>query len=452
MRVELGYRPRPWQQQCHNRVRRFTVLALHRRAGKTEWAIMELIDRAASARSELPLFVYLAPLLKQARAIAWGRLKARLAPLVDAGAVEVREGDMLVRFLNNGAVIQLAGADNPDALRGIRLDGIVVDEVAQIAPEVWTDIVQPALADRLGWAYFIGTPHGINLFSELFYGADNKPDWHAARFTVYDTNALDAAEVERLRDPAITPEHTFAREFLCDFAAAGDDQLISLLEAEDAAKRRYTPRDIEGAARIVGVDVARFGDDRSVIVKRQGLCMFPPIAMRGVDNMTLAARVANVIEEWEPDAVFIDLGGGAGVIDRLRQLGHEQVIEVAFGGKATKERLFLNRRSEMWTEMAAWLRGGGSIPNESTLKQELATPIYWLDPQGRRVLEPKDEIKKRLQGGASPDLADALALTFAMPVHRPTELERAQQQLRQRRRAQQIAESSIDPFARVRRS
>lgn len=413
----LDYVPRPWQLECHTNRRRFSVLALHRRAGKTELAIMDLIDAALRTERELATYVYLAPLLKQARAIAWARLKAKLRPLSERGAVEVREGDMLVRFLHNGAVIQLAGADNPDALRGIRLDGIVIDEVAQVAPEVWQDIVQPALADRLGWAMFIGTPHGINLFSELFYAAAGKPDWHAARFTVYDTNALDPGEVARQR--AEMPENAFAREFLCDFSAAGNDQLISLLDAEDAAKRSYREQDIAHAARVLGVDVARFGDDRTVIVKRQGLVMYQPIVLRGLDNMSVAARVASVIEEWQPQTVFVDMGGGAGVIDRLRQLNYRNIVEVAFGGKAQQDRLFLNRRSEMWAEMAAWLRGGGSIPNEPSLKQELATPIYWLDNQGRKVLEPKDEIKKRLQGGASPDIADGLALTFAHPVKPP---------------------------------
>ena len=175
------------------------------------------------------------------------------------------------------------------------------------------------------------------------------------------------------------------------------------------------PRDVEGAPRIIGVDPARFGDDRSVIVKRQGLQMFSPLVYRGVDNMDLAGRVASVITEWQPDAVFIDSGAGAGVIDRLRQLGYD-VMEVPFGGKATHPNLFVNRRSEMWWGVKDWLASGGAIPNDPALKQELATPIYWFDSAGRKVLEGKDEIKKRLLGAGSPDIADALALTFAQPV------------------------------------
>lgn len=413
--IALDYQPREWQRECHQQMKRFSVLALHRRAGKTELAIMELLDKALRFERDLGLFFYIAPFLKQAKAIAWARLKQKIDPLLRQGVVVVSEADLAVSFPHNGAMIRIFGADNPDAMRGVRLDGCVIDEVAQIKPEVWNDIVQPALSDRKGWALFIGTPQGINLFSELFYRAEALPDWHCARYTVNDTNAIDPEEVDRLRRDM--NETSFSREYLCDFTAAGDDQLISLYDAEEAARRMYREGDILNAPKILGVDPARFGDDCSVIFPRQGLQAFTPIVLRGVDNMELAARVAAKIETWEPDAVFVDAGAGAGVIDRLRQLGHD-VIEVPFGGKAGNPSLYLNRRAEMWFEMAEWLRLGGAIPNDSVLKQELATPVYWYNASGQRVLEAKEDIKKRLQGGGSPDRADALALTFAYPVVR----------------------------------
>ena len=410
--VALSYFPRDWQRECHRNRQRFTVLALHRRAGKTELAIMELIDKALRFKLDLGMFFYVAPYLKQAKAIAWARLKQKCEPLRVMDAVVINESELSVTFRHNGVVIRIFGGDNPDAMRGVRLDGVVIDEVAQVKPEVWNDIIQPALSDRKGWAMFIGTPSGINLFSEIYYRAESLPGWHAARYTVYDTNAIDDDEVERLKRDM--NETSFSREYLCDFTAAGDDQLISLSDAETAARRIYVEADVAQAPRILGVDPARFGDDRSVIFPRQGLQAFKPQVYRGIDNMELAARVAAKIEEWQPDAVFIDSGAGAGVIDRLRQLGHD-VIEVPFGGRATSN-LYLNRRGEMWFGMADWLQQGGAIPNDTQLKQELATPVYWYDASGRRVLEPKEDIKKRLQGGGSPDMADALALTFAAPV------------------------------------
>lgn len=410
--VDLGYRPRQWQRECHIARKRFTVLALHRRAGKTELAIMELVDAALKFNKELGLFFYVAPYLKQAKIIAWARLKQRLSALIALGAIEVNESELAVRFRHNSAIIRIYGADNPDGMRGVRLDGVVIDEVAQIKPEVWTEVIQPALSDRKGWALFIGTPSGVNLFSELFYKAQKLSDWHSALWTVYDTDAIDPEEVERLRRDM--NETSFAREYLCDFSAAGDDQLISLADAQQAANRVYVARDIDYAPRILGVDPARFGDDRSVIMPRQGLQCFPPLVFRGIDNMQLAARVADKIDTWQPDAVFIDVGNGAGVIDRLRQLGYD-IIEVNFGSKPADQR-YLNKRAEMWYAMREWLRSGGAIPNVSDLKQDMAAPIYWYDASNKIVLEPKDDIKAR--GLPSPDLGDGLALTFAAPVEK----------------------------------
>ncbi len=438
MQVSLDYTAREWQRQCHINKKRFSVYALHRRSGKTELAIMELIDKAMKTNKELAMFVYVAPFLRQAKAIAWARLKQKIEPLRQRSAIEINEGELSIKFKHNGAIIRLFGGDNPDAMRGLRLDGIVMDEVAQLKNELWTDIVQPALSDRLGWSIFIGTPSGINLFSELYYKAMNEEDWTAARYTVFDTDSLHPNEVTRLkRDMS---ETSFAREYLCDFSAQGDDQLIALADTEDAAKRVYQADHVKLSPIVLGIDPARFGDDRSVVFRRQGRQAFKPVVYRGIDNMELATRVANLIEEHDPDAVFCDAGAGSGVIDRLRQLSYD-VIEIPFGGKATKPDQYINRRSEMWWLMKQWVEEGGAIPNDIALKQELATPIYWYDNVGRRVLESKDQIKKRLQGAGSPDLADALALTFALPVAK-----KQPEDIYIKRRKQATQKTDYDPY------
>jgi len=441
MNISLDYTPRTWQKECHVKKQRFSVYALHRRSGKTELAIMELIDKAIKTDKELGMFVYVAPFLRQAKAIAWARLKQKIEPLRRQSVIEINEGELSVRFKHNGAIIRLFGGDNPDAMRGLRLDGIVMDEVAQLKNELWTDIVQPALSDRLGWSIFIGTPSGINLFSELYYKAIDEEDWTAARFTVYDTDSLHPNEVTRLkRDMS---ETSFAREYLCDFSAQGDDQLIALADTEDAAKRIYQSDHIRLFPIVLGIDPARFGDDRSVVFRRQGKQAFKPVIYRGIDNMELASRVANLIEEHKPDAVFCDAGAGSGVIDRLRQLSYD-VIEIPFGGKAMKPEQYINRRSEMWWLMKQWIEEGGAIPNDVALKQELATPIYWYDNVGRRVLEGKDQIKKRLQGAGSPDLADALALTFALPVAK-----KVAEDIYIKRRKEATQKADYDPYTRI---
>lgn len=441
--VRFGHPMRPWQRECADRAAnaRFMVMALHRRAGKTELALKKLLSSAARNMLDLPTYFYVAPQLKQARAIAWARLKQMVEPLRVHGACEVSEVDSLVRFTHNGAVVRIYGADNPDSMRGVRLDGCVVDEVAQIKPAVWEEILRPALSDRAGWAWFIGTPKGVNLFSELFFAAEGREGWARALYTVDDTDALLPSEVAAIRSEM--SENAYAREYLCDFSAAGDDQLISLTDVEQAARRVLTDADIEGMPRVLGVDPARFGDDRSVIVSRQGLQVFAPQVFRGVDNMDLAARVAARMVEWQPDAVFIDSGAGAGVIDRLRQLGHE-VIEVNFGGKPVTDVRFANRRAEMWMTLADQVRAGLAIPNDVALKVELATPTYSYDAQQRIIIESKDDIRKRLPGAGSPDIADALALTFAYPVAQRSLAARAAAELGLATRQQGF---DYDPYA-----
>jgi len=405
---------RDWQKDCARlaRGKRFVVLALHRRAGKTELALKRLLTAAMLNTKELPVFLYVAPFQKQARQIAWTRLKVMAAPFIAIGEMIVNETEGSITCQSNGAVIRVGGGDLPHALRGLRTDGIVIDETAQIKPEVWEEVLLPTTSDRKAWVWFLGTPHGINLFSQLFYSAEHKDDWVRARYSVYDTDAIDADEVERLK--GAMNENTFAREYLCDFAASADDQLMSLSDVEAAASRSYKPKSMNYAPRIMGVDPARFGDDRSVIVKRQGLQMFDPIVARGLDNMALAELVAEHIDQWQPEGVFIDAGGGAGVIDRLRQLNFS-VIEVNFGGRAMNAR-YVNKRTEMWWDMGEAIKANLAIPNIQDLKVELATPTYKFDAANRVKLESKDEIRKRLPDSGSPDIADALALTYAMPV------------------------------------
>ena len=200
------------------------------------------------------------------------------------------------------------------------------------------------------------------------------------------------------------------------FPPGQSDCLIAVEEATQAGARDIQPREYVDEVKVLGVDVARFGDDRSVIFKRQGRAAFKPDVFRGLDTMTLASHVAETITKWNPAAVFVDQATfGAGVVDRLHQLGFP-VVGVDFGGKASASK-FSNRRSVMWSGLADWLRAGGCMPNIPELIAELTAPTYKFDPAGKLLLEKKAEVKKRV--GVSPDLADALALTFAAPVAHP---------------------------------
>lgn len=407
--VDLGFRPRPWQAKSFRSRKRFNIEVVHRRGGKSVKAVMRLIDAALRCTKPNPRYGYIAPLLKQAKAIAWDYVKHYCRPIP---GIVVNESELWVE-LPNHARIRIFGADNPDSLRGMYFDGVVLDEVADMKPDVWTAIIFPAILDRQGWADFIGTPKGINLFSELYYKALKDSDWYAALHTVYDTQALTPDEIEIAK--ASMPEAQFRQEFLCDFTAGSSNALISVDEAQAASLRHIQAVDYQFAARVLGVDVARQGDDRTVIFRRQGLASFKPAILKGADSMAVAGRVAFEIAEWQPDAVFVDGSGGygAGVIDRLRQMGHA-CTEVQFGGKPLDNR-YNNKRTEMYWTMAEWLKAGGAIPPMTDLQMELCTPTYTHDnARGVLCLESKDDIKERL--GYSPDIADALALTFAFPT------------------------------------
>lgn len=406
-RVETGYKPHRFQREIHAGLKRFSVVVAHRRMGKTVLAVNSLIDAALRCTKQDPRYAYIAPFRGQAKAVAWDYL--RRYGLTVPGTIAA-EGELSVTF-PHGARIRLFGADNPDALRGIYLDGCVMDEVADMKPEVWGEVVRPALSDRLGWCLFIGTPKGANLFHDLYLHALDDPSWYAGLFPVDETGLVAESELELAR--AVMSPNSYRQEFLCDFTASSDNVLIPVDLASDATRRTIDERMLAGLPKIMGVDVARFGGDRSVIFRRCGLAAYTPVILEQVDNMALVGRVVNEIVNWRPDAVFVDAGRGEGVIDRLRQLGHD-VIEVNFGGKPDSPR-YQNRRVEMWDKLAKWLRMGGCLPPVPEIKADLCAPTYSFDPSNRMCLESKDAIKAR--GLRSTDIGDALALTFAHDVH-----------------------------------
>lgn len=414
-RIDLGFRPREWQRACFVglKARRFGVLVVHRRGGKTVMAVMRLIDAALKCGRVNGRYAYIAPLFKQAKDVAWSYLKGYALKVPGS---RVNESECWVELPNTGGStsrIRVYGADNPDSLRGIYLDGAVMDEVADMKPDVWDQVVLPTLADRQGWALFIGTPKGVNRFSDLYDQAQRDDDWFAALYDVYQTSALPESEIDLARRSM--PENAFRQEYLCDFAAANENTLISLAVAMEARGKHLIASAYEHAPKVLGVDVARQGGDKSVIIRRQGLATWKPVTLDQLDSMAVASRVAREIQDWQPDAVFVDGTGGygAGVIDRLRQLGYTP-IEVQFGAKANDPR-FLNKRAEMWWGMKEWLEAGGSLPDSMELVRELSAPTYEFDrTRGVFKLEPKDAIKERI--GKSPDTADALAVTFAQPV------------------------------------
>ena len=199
--ITIDYRPRPQSIAYHERAQRWSCTIAHRRFGKTVREINELIKRAATCDRPSPRFAYIAPYREQAKAIAWDYLKRYAQPLV----AKAMESELSVDLLT-GARIRLFGADNPDALRGLYLDGVVLDEYGDMRPTLWGEIIRPLLTDRQGWASFIGTPKGKNHFHAIAELAKADDAWFYQELKASETGIVAEAELEDARRQ-MTAEH-----------------------------------------------------------------------------------------------------------------------------------------------------------------------------------------------------------------------------------------------------
>lgn len=213
-RIEIPYSPRKQFDSFHNRTERWACLVAHRRAGKTVATINDTIRRTILDGKPDGRYAYIAPLYNQAKDIAWAYLKHYCYPLL---ADSPNESELRVDLIT-GARIRLYGADNPDRLRGIYLDGVILDEFGDMKPAIWTDVLRPALSDRKGWATFIGTPKGKNEFWEIWNRAQADPEWFALMLRASETGLIEAGELEEARKQ-MGPDQ-YAQEYECSFEAA----------------------------------------------------------------------------------------------------------------------------------------------------------------------------------------------------------------------------------------
>lgn len=230
---------------------------------------------------------------------------------------------------------------------------------------------------------------------------------------------IDIAEARRQIEKYGRDSYVVKVNILGQFPDRQADKLLGPDEVAEAMERTLQENAFGHAAKILGVDPARYGDDDAVMFPRQGLMTFRPKDFHGLGNVDLADQVIRFAQRWDPQRVFVDEGGnGAGVVDVCRSRGYAHLVEgINFGGRAIEFDRFENRRAEMHWNGAAWVRNSGCLPKDPLLAEELCAPIYWYDKRQRICLEPKDEIKKRI--GRSPDRADAFVLTFAAPVAAP---------------------------------
>lgn len=213
----VDYSPRPQFLPFHVRAQRWAVIVAHRRAGKTVACVAELITRALATSKTNARYAYIAPYREQAKTVAWAYLKQYAEPVTLDPLSEFRESDLSVK-LHNGSVIRLFGADNPNSLRGMYLDGVVLDEYADMRPALWGEVIRPALSDRKGWAVFIGTPRGRNAFYEIWDRAQKDREWFSLLLKASETGILPADELADARKTMT--ENQYEQEYECSFDAA----------------------------------------------------------------------------------------------------------------------------------------------------------------------------------------------------------------------------------------
>ena len=237
MKIVIPYKPRKHQKEVHNNLKRFNVLVCHRRFGKTVLCINEILKKAMQNTLPRPRYYYIAPTYSMAKRTAWDYLKEYTCVLPN---VQYHETELRAD-LPNGARIQLLGCERPDSLRGLYIDGVILDEVAQMPPRLWTEIIRPALSDREGWMVAIGTPQGHNAFFDLYDYANHQEGWYAETFKSSETGIISDLELNEAKH--LMPEEVYEAEFECSFdsAALGSIYAKGLTKADEDGRITKVP-------------------------------------------------------------------------------------------------------------------------------------------------------------------------------------------------------------------
>lgn len=209
MEIEHNYEPHPKQREFHKCDKRFIVANSGRRFGKSIMAANELLKRALAKKGR---YWVVAPTYRQVKAIYWGGLISEYYPRQVIS--KKNESDLSIH-LKNGSIIEFKGADNPDSLRGVKLNGVIMDEYAFTKPFVWEEIIQPMIRETEGWGVFISTPRGFNHFYDMCEFAKKDPEWEYFHFTAYDNPYFSAREIEKAKEN--TSKEKFAQEYMADF-------------------------------------------------------------------------------------------------------------------------------------------------------------------------------------------------------------------------------------------
>lgn len=304
--------------------------------------------------------------------------------------------------------------NNSEAFAGTHEDHVLFlyDEASAIADIIWEVSEGAMTTEGAKWVALGNTTKNTGRFRECW--GKFKHRWFTMTVDSRDVSISDKEQIRQWIED-YGEDSDFARiRIKGEFPRAGANQLISSESVENCFN--YTAEGYQQFEIVVGVDIARFGDDQNSLTIRQGRKVLKRSSWRGVDTMTTAGKVVEAYEDFGPDAIFIDGDGvGGGVVDRVKQLIPEHVvIEINSGRRAENDVKYFNKRAEMWDTMNEALKVGIDLERDDELKADLIGPEYGFDNKNRIQLEKKSDMKKR--GLKSPDGGDSLAFTYAEKI------------------------------------
>lgn len=358
-----------------------------------------------------------APTAHQLQDVLWREMRRLMSrmPEDERARFQVTSDRIQLKGSTGMIVARTARPENPDALQGFHAPEIlfVIDEAAGVNDAVF-EVARGALSTSSARVALAGNPTRLSGYFHAAFHV-SRDSWVRLKFSCLDSPLVSPDYVRDIATEYGKDSDMYRVRVQGDFPKAGLFNLIPLEQVDMAMQKRLPEGSQNHAPRIFGIDPAWLGMDRSAGVLRQGMSARVLFAVRGADTSRLAELVARKAEELLPDAIFVDQTGvGAGVYDQLKRTRHP-VTGISFSQSPLESERFVNRRAEMWWRLREWMEQGPALEAAQDLRDDLIAPEYFLTATGKVQLESKDSMRKR--GIASPDLGDALALTFAMPVY-----------------------------------
>ncbi len=415
-REMLGIDPTPQQIQLLDAIAdpgaKVAVRSGHGTGKSTSLAIAALWFLCTRDSAKIPCT---APTAHQLQDIIWPEIRglhARMSPWMQE-QIHITSDKITIDGSTSFIVARTSRPENPEALQGFHAPEMlfIIDEAAGIHDSIF-EVARGALSTPGARVIMPGNPTKLTGY---FYNAFHiaRDAWTRLHFSCLDSPLVAPNYAEEIAREYGEDSDMYRVRVLGDFPKHGILSIIPADRVDAALARKIPPDAVAYAPKILGVDPAWEGSDRSVVVMRQGIWARVLLVARGLRGDELAARVINFQDTHGASCTFVDKTGvGASCCDFLRSAGRTYT-GISFGDKATGDR-YMNRRAEIWWAMREWFETDVALESHPDIKSDLIGPEYGIKDSGKIYLESKSDMRKR--GLASPDIGDALALTFAIPV------------------------------------